>query len=358
MKLIIFAGGAGTRLWPLSRKALPKQFIKMFDGKSTLQMAVERVQKPFGLENIVISTNEQYVAMVKADLPKLPAANIVAEPEKRDLAPAVGLNLMRLKKQGYTGPVALLWADHLMQHVAEFVRVLQAAEAYCRKYPDKLVFIAEQPRFANNNLGWIKVGAQQPEGTFDFLGWRYKPESEECMQMFLSGQWLWNPGYLVEDLANALALYQKYQPELYAGLQEIYQALGTQAELSTLAKIYPSLPKLSHDAAIAEKLPKDSAVVFVTDMRWSDPGTLYALKEALVPDETANLEYGLTSLTDSKDTMLYNLEPGKLLAGIGLAGMVVVNTKDAVLVVPKDQVVKISKLVDALALDPKLKEFV
>lgn len=358
MKLVIFAGGTGTRLWPLSRKALPKQFIKMFDGKSTIQLAVERLRKPFGIGNIVISTNEQYVSMVKAELPEIPVSNIVGEPEKRDVAPAVGLNLMRLKKQGYKGPVAILWADHLMLRVDEFVRVLKEAEDYCQKNPSKTVLIGEKPRFANNNLGWIHTGENLGLGISEFLGWKYKPEMQDCEQMFASRKWLWNPGYLVEDLDNALSLFEKYQPEMYQGLQKIYDAIGTQEENRVVAEVYPTLPKISHDNAIAEKLPKDDAVVFTADMGWSDPGTLYALKEALVPNEETNLEYGLTKLSDSKDTMVYNLEEGKLVAGIGLEGMVIVNTKDAILVVPKDKVLQISRFVDTLEIDPKLSEFI
>ncbi|MBU1970235.1 hypothetical protein KJ605_00430 [Patescibacteria group bacterium] len=358
MKIIIFAGGVGSRLWPLSRKSLPKQFIKMFDGKSTLQLAVERIKADFGRENISISTNEQYVSMVKAELPEIPVSNIVGEPERRDLAPAVGLNLMRLKKQGYSGAVALLWADHLVRRIDEFVQVLKRAEVYCQKNPQKVVFVAEKPRFPNNNLGWINIGKKLDENTFEFLGWKYKPEMRSCQKMFASGKWLWNPGYLVEDLDNALELYKKHQPEMYAGLQEIYKWIGTQNEVKTMAKIYPRLPKISHDNAIAEKIPKGQAVVFAVNMGWSDPGTLYALKEALVSKESDNLECGLTSTVDCRDSLIYNLEDSKLVAGIGLDGMVVVNTKDAVLVVPKDKVLQVSKLVDSLGKDAARIRFV
>lgn len=323
-----------------------------------MQLAVERVKEPFGVENIIISTNEQYVSMVKSDLPEIPVSNIVGEPEKRDLAPAVGLNLMRLKKQGYKGSVALLWADHLMRRVGEFVRVLKEAEAYCKKNPHKIVFIAEKPRFANNNLGWINIGNKLAENTFEFLGWKYKPETEDCNRMFKSGQWLWNPGYLVEDIDNALSLYEKYQPEMYDGLKKISDALGKHDENTIVKRLYPQLSKISHDNAIAEKLPKDNAVVLSTDMGWSDPGTLYALKEALVPNEDDNLECGLTSLTDSRDAVVYNLEDGKLVTGIGLDGMVVVNTKDAIIVVPKDKVLGISKLVDSLGENPELAKYI
>lgn len=359
MKLIIFAGGAGTRLWPLSRKSLPKQFIKMFDGKSTLQLAVDRVKEPFGLENIVISTNEQYVSMIKAELPEISVSNIVGEPEKRDLGPAVGLNLMRLKKQGYKGPVALLWADHLIKNTDEYIGLLKISSDYVEKNPKNVVFVGERPRFAYDNGGWIKIGNKLALDKFyEYKNWIYKPEYNECVKMYESGDWVWNSGYVVEDLDFALSLFSEFQPALYQGLEKIFCALGTESETRIVKEVYPNLPKMSHDAAISQNVSSYQAVVYYANMGWSDPGTLYALKEALVPNEEDNLEYGLTSLTDSRDTMVYNLEDGKLVTGIGLDGMVVVNTRDAIIVVPKDKVLGISKLVDYLGENPELAKYI
>lgn len=377
MKLIIFAGGAGTRLWPLSRKSLPKQFIRMFNGKSTLQLAVERIKESFGLENIIISTNEQYVSMVKAEVPEIPVSNIVGESEKRDLGPAVGLNLMRLKKQGYKGPVALLWADHLIQNTDEFLSLLSLSRDYVMQNPRKIVFVGEKPRFAFDNGGWIKIGDlvngenkddcvkfHKNDDKIDcgkfhkYENWKYKPEYQECVKMYESGEWVWNSGYIVEDLDFGLSLFKKFQPELYVELEKIYQALGTDKEAKVIKNIYPSLPKMSHDEAISQNVSSNQAVVYYADMGWSDPGTLYAFKEAMVPNEEESLEYGLTYLADCRDTMIYNLEEGKLVAGIGLDGMVVVNTKDATLVVPKDKVLNISKLVDMLSDDDGLKDYI
>ncbi|KKT70013.1 MAG: Mannose-1-phosphate guanylyltransferase [candidate division WWE3 bacterium GW2011_GWB1_44_4] len=359
MKLVIFAGGTGTRLWPLSRKNFPKQFIKMFNNKSTLQLAVDRVKKPFGLNNIIISTNEAYVSMTKSEVPEIPVSNIVGEPEKRDVAPAVGLNLMRLKKQGYKGPVALLWADHLITNIAGYLELLKTSEDFVRKNPTKMVFVGEKPRFADNNIGWIKIGGELTDkGFYAYKSWKYKPDFDACADMYKSGEWVWNSGYVVEDLDFALSLFETLQPELFSGLRRIYDALGTSKESQVVKEVYPKLPKVSHDNAISEKVTGDQAVVFLADIGFSDPGTLYVLKKALESDESANVEVGLTSLSDSHDTMVFNKEVGKLVAGIGLDGMVIVNTKDAVLVVPKNKVLGVSKFVEALAVDPKLKKFI
>lgn len=358
MKIVIFAGGAGTRLWPLSRKKLPKQFKKIFDGKSTLQMAVERIEKTFGTNNIYISTNEGYVSLVKDQVPQVPASNIVGEPVKRDLAAAIGYNFIRLRKKGYHGPVAILWADHLMKNVSDFIDVLRKGELLINENPRRFVFIGERPRYAENNLGWIHLGGKNPDGSFIYKDWIYKPSVEKCNQMFASGEWVWNPGYFIVDLDFVLELYEEYQPKMYSKLREIEEAVGTVDETEVLSEVYPDMEAIHFDNAIVEKVPSDQAVVLKTDMGWADPGTLYALKEALVGNNGKNLSKGITYEMNTSDSVVINEEKDKLLATIGLRDMIVVNTDDALLVLHKDDVVNISDLVKKLAEDDRLREYI
>lgn len=340
MKLIIFAGGIGTRLWPLSRENSPKQFDKMFDGKSTLQLAVERVAPAFGLENIYVQTVAKYNKKVKAQLPKIKKSNIIIQPERRNLAPAVCLAMIELKRIGYTGPIALLWADHLMERVEEFIKALQSAKKLILAQPNRFIFLAERPRFANNNLGWIKVGEEIGEidhyDYYGFAGWKYKPEIGECETMFKSGDYFWNPGYFITSVKFLLAQYKILAPE-------IYQAV--------ISGHYEQAQKISFDEAIIEKVDLKNAVVLKTNLGWSDPGTFYGLKEALQKDSQDNVIKGLSALLETEDSLIYNLEAGKLVAGVGLKGMVVVNTPDVLMVAPKDEVVKITKLIEKMKLD-------
>jgi len=357
MKIIIFAGGSGTRLWPLSRTKLPKQFKRIFDGKSTIQLAVDRIEKIFGTYNIYISTNEKYVPLVKEQLPQIPTSNIIGEPEKRDVAPAIGYNFIRLRKQGYTGPVAILWSDHLMNNVKNFVATLQKGEEFIRKNPKKLIFIGEKPRYAENNLGWIKIGKEIEKDVFEYKDWRYRPNVDKCNKMYESKEWVWNPGYWVVDLDETLSLFKKLKPAMYKKLEKIEKAVGTTKESKVLRDVYPTIEAISFDNAIAEKVPNDQAVVLVADMGWSDPGTLYALKEALVGNEGKNYTQGITAELDTTDSLVINEEDDKLVATIGLNKMVVVNTEDAILVVHKDKVRETTKLVEKLEKKKKLKKF-
>lgn len=348
MNFLIFAGGAGTRLWPISRSKSPKQFEKLKDDKSTLQMAVERIS-PLGLDHVYISTNARYVNLVREQISGIGADHIMSEPARRDLAAAVLLGLLRLKQKGIVGTVALLWADHFMERPENFRTALVHAEKLIAENNKRFIFLAEKPRFPNHNLGWIQVGREITNGVFAFEGWKYRPDLIECESMFDSGLWHWNPGYFVADIDFVLELYQKHQSELYRAVADMVE--GTR----DLEAEYEKVPALSFDNAIIEKIDNAQAVVLPVDLGWSDPGTLYALKEALqkAPDQTVTI--GNTYELGSTDSFIFNEEPHKLVSVIGLKGMVVVNTKDALLVVHKDQVPEIKTLLSNLEKDGKEK---
>lgn len=337
MKIIIFAGGAGTRLWPLSRQNSPKQFAILKDGQSTLQMAVQRL-KDFGFANTFIATNQNYASIVGEQVPQIPADHIMTEPARRDLAAAVGLALFRLKARGEHGTVAMLWADHFMDKPDNFVSALKQADGLIAENPNRFIFLGEKARFANHNLGWIKLGKPLTENAYEFFAWKYRPEINECAEMFTSHDWVWNTGYFVFDLDFVIDVYKKHQPEMSVELEKMV------ADEQYLTTKYQKLPAISFDQAIVEKISSDQAVVLKVNLGWSDPGTLYALKEALSPGKDTNFLSGNTLVHLSTDSMLYNEEESKLVVGIGLEGVVVVNTKDALLVCHKDQVPEIKNL--------------
>ena len=342
MKLIIFAGGIGTRLWPLSRQNSPKQFDKIFAGKSTLQLAVERVAPVFGIENILIQTVGNFQDAIRKQIPGLPESNLIVEPARRNLGPAVCLSVIELKKRGFKGSMAILWADHLMDNPKEFISALKAGDQLIKENENRFVFLAERPRFANNNLGWIKVGEKagmlDNNDYFSFKGWKYKPSAEECNQIFREGKSYWNPGYFITSIEFLFDQYKKLAPEIY---QNVSSGNYLEAEA------------IHFDRAIIEKVDLSNAVVIKTNMGWSDPGTLYALKEALEENKQANVTHGQVTTLNTSDSLIYNLEKGKLVTAVGLRGMVVVNTPDALIVAPKEEVAHITDLVNKLKKEGK-----
>jgi len=341
MKILIFAGGAGTRLWPLSRTKSPKQFAQFFEGKSTLQLAVERVEE-FGFENIYISTNKDYVEIIKEQIPQIPKENILEEPAKRDLAAAIGLSLLRLKQRGITGAIAMIWSDHLMQKPAEFTSALKKAEKLIKTKGDRFIFLGENPRYANNTIGWINTGEKTEEGTLEFKGWKYQPEIGEAKQMLESKNWQWNPGYFIYNIDFVIELYKEHMNEMLVSLKEMIE------DNNKLEEEYRNLEAINFDKAIIEKIEKEKATVIKTDMGWSDPGTLYAMKEATTKNQDENYIKGKVVALNSEDCLLYNEESQKLLTTIGMKGCIVVNTKDAILVCKKEDTQTVKELINKI----------
>ena len=348
MKIIIFAGGVGTRLWPLSRQNSPKQFDKIFNGQSTIELAVERVAPVFGLANIYIQTTANFKSVIKKQIKKLPSKNIITEPSRKNNGPAVCLGLQKLKQTGYSGPVAIIWADHLMEKVEEFQNNLKTAEQLINDNPNRFIFLAEHPRFANNNLGWIhisnKIGEIDNVNYYKFSGWQYKPEQTECDKMFKSGDYFWNPGYFISSLDFLLQEYQKLAPEIFNCTK---QTISSKSKAKKKIN-YDKCPKESFDNCLIAKTDLQDAIVLKTNLGWSDPGTLYALKEALAQSQDDNITAGQVYNLDSKDCLVYNLEKKKLITTIGLNGMVIVNTPDAIIIAPKDKVKQITELTEKL----------
>ena len=357
MKIIIFAGGSGRRLWPISRKKSPKQFEPIIGEKSTLRLAVDRVIHTYGAENIFISSNKAYAGIIREQLPELPASNVIGEPARRDLAAAVGLAMAHLAHATPadvldTEPVAILWGDNYMDQVDVFQRVLDGAEKLIAGQKAKILFIGETPRFANDQLGWIGLGEEKGSINgrpyYGFNSLHYRPPLAECQQMFAENTHVWNTGYFVTTIGFVRKQYQQLQPNMWAGLKEIEEAIGKPNYRETLHRVYPTLDVLSFDDAILHDIEPTEALVLHGEMGWSDPGTLYALKEAVNPDLTANVTKGKVVAGQSSDCLIYNYEAEKLVTVIGLEGMIVVNTEDAILVVHKDKIPLVKKMVDGL----------
>lgn len=354
MKLVIFAGGSGRRLWPISRQKSPKQFEPIIGNKSTLQLAVDRVLDTYGGENIFISTNERYVNLVRAQLPTLPSENIIGEPARRDLAAAVGLAMMHLahKTQSDHEAVAILWGDNYMDQVPTFLAVLAAAEALLQRQEANILFVGETPRFANENLGWIGLGEALGEvngrSFYRFGSLTYRPPLDRCREMFAEKKHVWNTGYFVTTIGFVQQQYQQQQSVMWAQLTEIGREIGRPEYPATLHRVYPQIESISFDDAILQYVHPGDAAVLHGQMGWSDPGTLYALKEAINPDPQANVIQGRVITGQTADCLIYNYEAEKLVAVVGVEGMIVVNTPDALLVVHKDQIPLVKKLVNDL----------
>lgn len=355
MKIVIFAGGVGSRLWPLSRKNSPKQFEKIIGDKSILQQTVDRLMPQFHPQDIYIATGIRYQEILKEQLPLIPSENFIFEPEMRDVGPAIGLIASILDKKFPHEPIAILWSDHLVKNNAAFQEALLLAKDTIQNKKSKFVFIAQHPRFANQNIGWIQIGeeveARKSIKIYAFKRMQYKPSLEEAEQFLASKDYFWNLGYFVTTPAYLVSLYKEFVPKIFAKLQEISDAYETPDFEDRLTKIYPTLEKISFDDAILVKMRHEDILVISAELGWSDVGAWEALKEALAESEDENVVNGEVLLEGARDNLVYNYN-NQLVVGIDLEHMLVINTGDVLLVCPKTSVPKIKTIVEELVGTP------
>ncbi len=355
MKVVIFAGGVGTRLWPLSRKNTPKQFEKIIGDKSTLQETIDRLLPLLSPSDIYIATGKRYESIIKKQLPQIPQHNFIFEPQMRDVGPAIGLVAGILAKKFPDEPIAILWSDHLVKNVAAFTQILKLAEETVRAKKADFVFLGQKPRFANQNMGWIEVGEKQQEkngiSVYPMKRVVYRPKLAEAISFFENDHYVWNLGYFVTTPRYLFSLYKHFSPVIHTTIVEIVKSYGSENYDTILNQLYPAIEKISFDDAVLVKMKADNVLVISADLGWSDVGAWESLKEALSETVDENVTKGKVMLEDTKDSLVFNYTD-QLVVGIDLEHMLVIQTSDVILVCPKASVPKIKKIVENLAGSP------
>lgn len=351
LKIILFCGGSGTRMWPASRKEKPKQFQPLVGETSMFQQAVARIKKGFPLKDVYVITGRQYVGLVVQQEPDLPLENVIIEPEMRDTLAAVGYAAAVLDKKFDNPIVASLWAaDHLVKNDENFISALKAAYEFARDN-DKMVSIDVRPTYANIHVGYIKIGKMIKNGGhsfFEYIKQVEKPDLVKAKKYAASFEYLWHAGYKVWHTQKMLDQYRKFAPKVYKGLEEIQQNWGGDRQDEIVRKVYPNLEKDSVDYAIFEKMDPTDLVVLPSDLGWSDIGAWNILKEELSGEPSDNVVSGNVIDVDSEDCLIYNKSENKVIATIGLRDLIIVDTPDGLLVCDKDRVSEIKKVVEKI----------
>src|SRR4051794_28856670 len=352
---VIMAGGAGTRLWPLSRGGRPKQLLDVVHGKSLLQLSYERLRGMLPAEQIYVCTGEQHRAPVMQNLPELPPDNLLGEPEGRDTASAVGLPAAVLRKRDPDAVFAVVTADHVIEPVDTFQSSVRTAFDVVAKQPNALVTFGIIPTHGHTGLGYIHRGEPLAgfTGAYKVQAFKEKPDKATADRYVESGRYYWNSGMFVWRADTVLNELATHLPTVHAGLTKIADAWGTPQQNDVLRATYPGLQKISIDYAVMEPASqaKGKAGVMVVEMpvQWLDIGSWPALAETLTIDEHDNAIDAAAVVPLDSDSNIIISRGGTgaqhLIGLIGVSDMIVVHTPDATLIVPKRDAQRVKELV-------------
>lgn len=339
MYIVIRAGGVGTRLWPVSRNAKPKQFHALISHKTMLQEAIDRVLDIVPPEQIIVSCNAQTEVVVRAELGAILEHNIIVEPALRDTAAAVGLETVLIAKRDPHAIIASLGSDHIIRDTKEFQRILQLAKKTVQAQPDHIVCIGITPHQPDTGYGYIELGEAPVEEVFTVRSFKEKPNEATARTFVQSGNYLWNANMFVWRADTLLQLYQQYMPKMY----EILMIMQQQPD--QIETLYPTLEKVAVDYAIIERTKKILAIP--GKFGWNDIGDWARLKDELVSVEADNYSKGDHFDLGSKNTLVFS-ETDRFIATINTTNLIIIDTPDGLLVCDKFSSHKVKDVVEEL----------
>lgn len=342
--VVIMAGGIGTRFWPMSRTNFPKQFLDILGiGKTLIQTTFDRFSSFIPLENIYVVTSDEYVNIVKKQLPQLPLQNILAEPSRKNTAPCIAyisfkLSLLDPKAQMIVAP-----ADHLISDNIAFKKVCLEALRFVEKH-SAFITLGIKPTYPNTGYGYIQY--EQPsvaDNVYKVKTFTEKPNLELAKTFIASGEFLWNAGIFVWQVKNIMVAFERYLPEIYDLFSAQKDKLNTPEEEKALQEIYPFSTSISIDFGIMEKA--DNVYVIPSSFGWSDLGTWNSAYENLQKDSQANAVTGHNIMLVDTANSIITAPENKLLVLQGLDNFIVVDTGDVLLVCKKDKEQEIKEYV-------------
>lgn len=342
---LIMAGGRGERFWPRSRKALPKQFLSLTgDGKTMIQLTVERISPLVDIENVYIATNGDYRALVREQLPALPEKNILCEPVGRNTAPCIGLGAEYIAAREGEAMMIVLPSDHLIQYNAMYLQTLRDACAVAEG-GERLVTIGITPDAPETGYGYVRFRPDEICGrAFAVDRFVEKPDLETAKSYLASEEYLWNSGMFIWKTGSILSALSRFMPDTFAGLERIRAAIGTEQEQETLRREFAAFESQSVDYGILEKA--DDIFVLPGTFGWDDVGSWLAVERFNKTNEFGNVVKGDFITVNTRNCILQGDK--RLIAAVGVKDLVVVDAGDALLIAAKDSVGDIKKVLETL----------
>jgi mannose-1-phosphate guanylyltransferase len=341
---VILAGGSGKRLWPLSRTSKPKQLLSLLEGKSLLEMAVERLKGIFDNQNILVITNAEYAQKVQAALPNIPPGNIIGEPEGRDTANAVALAAEMLALRDPDATMAVFTADHVIRPVECFAEAVNLACKVAEEHPDALLTFGIHPTWPHTGLGYIHCEQSLAPKVHSVVGFKEKPDHQTARRYVESGKYFWNSGMFVWKLSAIRSALGQFLPESIRQLAPVIEQARAGADHAPLLReVYPKLQRISIDYAVMEKASK--VLMVELPCEWLDIGSWPSLESVAELDDCGNVVVASNAVLVDSFRNVVVTQDDHMLAVLGMDDCIVVHSPDATLVCNKGDSQRLKELV-------------
>lgn len=349
LAVVIMAGGAGTRLWPMSTAKRPKQFLKLFGDRSLLQKSFDRVSGLAKPESILVLTNESFVPLVKEQLPELPPENVIGEPMRKDTAAAVALASLICKKRFGNAVMAVLTADHIIEPVARFQELLMSAVRSASE-SRALYTLGIEPTYPATGYGYLQSEGEVLNDNgikhYKIARFKEKPDLGAAKEYMSSGSFFWNSGMFVWSVDSIIDEFNLNLPEHVSLLSKAVLEYGTSKWTESLTTAFEKLKRISIDFGVMENAKNVRTVA--SDFSWNDVGGWLALEEYLEKDDMGNAYSGQIKKIDAKSNIIINDNEKETVALVGVKDLIIVRAGNHTLVVNKDNTEKIKNLVAEL----------
>ncbi len=347
LRVIIMAGGSGTRFWPVSRKNKPKQFLPIVSEKTMIEETVDRLSPRVPLKDIYTIANSEKTETIKSLLPGLPDENLLIEPLGKNTAPSLILATARIYLQNPEAVVAALPADHLIKNSPLFLKKFEAA-ASAASNGNYLITFGIPPTHPATGYGYIQFSTDNPLHTLEqsfykVLEFKEKPGLEQAKIFLKEGNYFWNSGMFFWQAGVFAQKLERFAPDMFSYWTKIMEALKTN-DRARLSSLFEEIPSLSIDYALMEKA--EGVLMAKGDFGWSDVGAWSSLMDIWPQDKEGNALKGDTTALDARGCLVHS--PNKFTVLIGVEDLIVVDTEDALLIIHKDQDQRVKDAVEML----------
>lgn len=343
---VIMAGGSGTRFWPESRQAFPKQLLRLAGERSLLQMAVDRCTPWIARQNTWIVTNQRLATSTAEQLPEIPADNVLLEPIGRNTAPCIGLAAIHLLHRDPNAVMLVTPADHVISPDGLFRQAVETAAALVHEKPTATVLFGIEPTYPATGFGYIERGETVAEHLYNVARFREKPSLDVATEFVQSGRFYWNSGIFLFRADHLLTMLTKFQPEMTERLKSMAGKLGSTESAATIAAEFPQMKSISIDHGVMEHA--DNIFVLRAPFKWDDVGSWEALPRLMGTNADGNTVSARYCGIQTRGCTIRSTEPSHVIATLGLTDCIVVHTANATLVARKDDESAIRQLYAAL----------